>query len=366
MKDHAIDALISSAQPTPTSHSAFTKKVMQAITSTPHRSHTSWRQLFSLRRQLSFASIAALLISALLVSGAAYATYKLWLAPAVTLEETRENDRGNREFLFSLDNCDSVAGYEATEAISDDEAEKMIQARCERLAVDQWASTKWKKHETHSTLSVHNTSTFSHFDGNTAYFTDGYIKEASLTDDTLFLTEGQVAGRDDINYGDTVLLVQKLYYDEDYGHPIDRDTLALVKVNMPREYYDLSNEAKLRQQHSCMGTDELCVDHPMIDVYRSDTPGDAVLQAKIIDIQGELLTLEARSGTIYTLELPRHIIDTFNNERAPQHFPGHAIEIGRYIDMAFTKNPEAPTEILFKDISILYIFTNSSNPKKYL
>lgn len=363
----SIDSLLIAAR-THQIKDGFTHAVMQNISNLPTPPREK-KRIFTYIRSLQPAYLMALFVITLVaLSGISYATYRLWIAPQVSVMDTERNDRGNQEFTLSLQNCNfGATGLEATKEMDVDEVDKHAHAECERSAVQDWARTEWKYITESTTLSTSSVSTFDYTDHDTIFFSEGYIKEATISQDTKVIIDGVEGRFSDIERGDTIILVERLHYGPERGHPMNREVLALVKVALPLKYYDLSNQARLRRQFTCFGTLEQCVDHPMIEVYSTGTPGDAALQAKVIEIADDRhLTLEARSGAKYHLEVDPAITREFNDSHAPQYYKGHAVKEGVWLDISFMQDENSPNTISPDQLRIMHIFTNSSNPKDEL
>jgi len=234
----------------------------------------------------TFAIIAIIIASTLVVSGGAYAAYQLlWPKPEVRLSEPKTSASGRKEVTISFAQCGKqslASGYELKKnaPITIDEVPMVVKAHCELDAISTWANKEFPHDDGHqppemmkafdrtmlwTSMATHiksrNDSTLT-FAGLTKYHQADTVLEA--TSKTRYIADGHDVAASAITADDPVV-----YITSEFSHitpdagcnamhcsmsstPAVKTLVAVVKLSQPFQYYDQLAWQSLAERMACM------------------------------------------------------------------------------------------------------------------
>ena len=327
MKDN-IEKRIIAAQPPARGKSEFVARTMLAIEQAKTRETftnvlrktniTKKESLFMKLKHLPGTMVTAIVIGTLLLlSGTAYAAYKLWLSPEVQVKSV-EQKYGRAQALIYMKNCNSYQEKVQVEinqdkAGSPEEAAKSLAAHCELEAIQNWA-IKDLSEEPNSVIFPFTISTVNHRQVSASNQSKDSSRTFNLTDDTPIVFNGDIVKPNSLDKGDTVAFV--------VSGP-KQELRALVKLSYPAQYYSYSPDLlnSYHTRHECYGSPKSsCIDLPSLDVLRDGegganpgTQGEArLIQGKLVNYTDTQFKLQSTSGEIYTVYTTTNVIGGFN------------------------------------------------------
>lgn len=274
------------------------------------------------------------IFSLLLLSGTAYAAYRVWFSPEATVQSVKR-EYGRSQALISLKNCSSSTEIVQIEINSDrtgtaKEAAVQQAARCELAAMEDWAASKQG--------STRYAFTTSAINGKTLTVTDSLGENTLLnvTNKTEIVTKGLVTDIASLRVGDVI----------GYINNSKQQTVGLVRLTYPIKYYsfdrDLFNTYHVRDE--CVGNIAAsCIDVPKLDVLRNGEGGanpetqgvNYRIQGKLISYSPSVITLQSSSNEIYTVKISDNALGAFN-EGNP--YGAIVIEPGDVLEVFYSQN----------------------------
>ncbi len=351
MKEHAFEAQIIAASPYSDKTNSFVKDVMQKITQQPtlRRGFVDW---FLHLHKPAIALTA--FVAVLLLGGAVYAA--VHFAPAlIQLLGKETNSRGATEY--------SVAGFADCAAnhtpalqrieikkgasLNDDEARKILQAKCEMLWLQDFPGKEWPTYGTNPEWKDGDTIYYTRIDmlGNYKDGNDTYANVDTGNNPIKFtapqgekiraFAAGEEIALSDIKPGDTVFTIsrvaetyrdmnkymsgakdQNVHVEIPHSEPKVVGLVALFKMSLPYEYY-MEKQHYVTEIPECFGNaGELCPSTASVDVYprvggegaqnphlRKYLENDVSRQISgtVTELNDDTLTLKSRSGKLYTV-----------------------------------------------------------------
>jgi len=414
MKDHTFDAQIIAATPHSDKTNSFVKGVMKKITTQPsqHRGFVNW--LLHLHKP---AIALAAFVAVVVLGGAVYAA--VHFAPAfIQMLGKETNNRGATEYSFAgIKEC-STNNYNVAERfevkkdanLSDEEVQKIIQAKCELKWLQDVPGKKWPTYGTNAEWK----------DGDTIYYTRldmlGTYKEGTDAKATLdtgnnivnfaapqgekisAFAAGQEIPTSDIKPGDTVFTVSRVsetYHDlSKYGwnkstneireapheQPKVIGLIALFKMSLPYEYY-MEKQQYVTEIPECSGNPgELCANTASIDVYpRNGGEGAAnpyrqdiadgvfrKITGTVTELSDDTLTLKSRKGNLYTLTVGDAGFKVYNQDYTGAYTDVDAtLKVGSNIAVRYNQPKDADAKKITKEqVRMVVLQLEGLNPKK--
>ena len=324
---HPIESHLIAAQPPSRGNKAFVARTMQAVKRAKsgetfsralRTTHVAKKErLFMKLKHLPTAVIVMLVVGAiLLITGTAYAAYKLWLSPEAHVTSV-EQKHGRDQALIDLKNCGHSDEKVQVEISKDgpgnpEEAAKSLVAQCELQVIQSWAMSE---------LGVEPSNILFAYTIKAINFPQVSVsskyqdtRTLTLSKDTPIIFNGNTIKQDDLHEGDAVAFV--------VSGP-NQELRALVKLSQPIQYYDYSTDVQSTYytRHECYGNPGTsCIDTPSLDVLREgeggangDAPGEGKLfQGKVVSFTDALLKLQPTSGEIYTIYTGKKEVTAFN------------------------------------------------------
>lgn len=416
MKDSTFDAHIVAASPHSDETKNFVKRTMQKITAqTPHkkRGFVEW---FTHLHKPAIALSA--FVAIILLGGAVYAA--VHFAPALLQMLGKEtNQRGATEYSFAgfkdcSENEHNVAErFEVKKDanLSDEEVQKIIQAKCELKWLQSFPGKVWPTTGTNPAWK----------DGDTIYYTRldmlGHYKGGSDTKATVdtgdnaidFTTPqgekirafaaGEEIKHSDLKPGDTVFTISRIsetYRNMNkYGWDKPKNELnlappqeqpkviglvALFKMSLPYEYY-MQKQQLVTEIPECMGNPgEYCANTPSIDVYPR-TSGEGAsnpyatpiangeyreISGTVIELGDDTLTLKSRNGNSYTITVGDAGFKVYNRDYASAYSDIDAkVKVGSNVAVRYNQPKNADAKTITKEqVQRVVLQLEGINPKK--
>jgi hypothetical protein len=397
MKKPTIDQMLIASIPSGGNQNhPFVQRVMQSIHQDRngfghalHALETPQKRTFLVRlRHLPKLTLLVLVILAMVViSGTAYAAYRLWLHPRTHTESFQENNK-RIAAVVNLENCKDL-GSQATfeikrgSTLKPEEIDEVLQAKCELSAIENWSSTTWKADPLTMILTYPGGLTVQDISSNNVTFVEdsGDRQTYALTAETVFVEDGQLVSQKAIKKDDAVSTVVRHHYaDENGGAPTKSELLAVVKLGLPARYYTSQVQNQIVQRAMCAGNaQETCTLGSLIDVFPGDEgqtlpyprpSGDAfTIQGELVDTDGEYFTLKGSSGKLYTVQTTSNFISAFNANNS-KDYGGLTIKRGDTLLVTYAQRSEAdhqaihPSEVLSVQL-VTEITSKQDSLKKY-
>lgn len=428
MNDMRLEQLLLSARPPAKEWSPLTQSIMEQIkrhTAVNRHLHATGKQsrkgLLSRLRALHGTSLLlAIITSIILLTGAAYAATR-FLPDLIKVINKGVNGIGRIEYKASaFADCYNPGEIKAdvfevlpTAGFSDEDVEKTLRAKCELMGMDTFASDTWPTYGENREWR----------DGDTIYYTRPDIlgTVVSVSKDSLVLqydggseptkthatfdgqelrafSHGQRIDVQSIQPGDFVFSIvrasetynaPKPHTTQDgvsFATPSDspkvRGVIAVVKMSLPKQYYT-SMQQHVYEVKPCLGNpNERCTNGPIgpsIDVFpREGGEGarnphartDKGLEGReingtITEITTKSLTIKASSGGLYTVQIDKSSIDTYNTAYAPGYDrlsrdpKAVRVAVGSWISVLYEqKTQESRTGIALPDIIRISLLTD--------
>jgi hypothetical protein len=370
MNRKELDMMLVASRPeTGQQRSAFTDKVMSDIQDSATfgaqmrtTSKRSRRSLLMKIRALHGAGLAvAIVLAVLLLGGVAYASAR-FVPDLIQLVGKQRNSNGRTQYTVpAFGDCYGSGEVQtdkfevmAPMPLSDNDVQKTLQAKCELTGMNAFVDATWPTYGQHKVWQ----------DGDTIYYTRpdrlGVVEQVSSQglvlrfssragDTKTYATfegqslqvysHGQMGGLSQLQKGDYVFSVVRATEtyrrnpaDKIGEQPVERGLVAVVRMSQPERYYK-ELQQYVRPVMPCQGNpQERCTDGPAgsgIDVYSrqmrvDDTPLTAGQER--LDVAGAVtaitpdsFVLKASSGALYTVRLPKTLIDDYNQTVAPQY-----------------------------------------------
>ena len=397
MKDRRLEALIiASCDKSARSNAAFTDSVMKKVTageiSSPLVRTMSTNKKESFFMKLShlpkFAIVAIALGSLVVLSGTAYAAYKLlWEQPSVSVSQPETSASGREQVSLLFSRCgkdDMPAKYELKKGapISADQIATVVTAQCELKAINDWAMATYAQGEggsfgdprTHEMPMVSLALQIQTVDPGSVTFAQlegyGYPAETFETSkEVRYIADGQEVERSSFKPNDIVAYVA---LSKTVQTPMDQCTtdacrefgeyrgvqriVALVKLDKPLQDYDQRAWQSLTELSPCMGNPlEYCLGgySGSIDVYMGDFQNSAPgsdnqvitkqIEGTVTQINGATFTIRATSGALYTINTPLDVIQDFNTNKSV-HYNNEKIAIGTTLSITYWEDQGASTK----------------------
>lgn len=355
MKDNT-EALIIDSKPHGRGNKEFIARTLEAIKKTEGRETfgaflrktrvNQKENLFMKFKHLPTAAIVAISIGALLVlSGTAYAAYRLWLRPETSITSVQQK-YGRSQVLVDIKNC-SQEGKVQVEINGDKsgnpaEAAATLGAHCEIEAIQSWAMSEFGV-DVSNVLFPYTVKTRSE-SAITLENSYGDARNFSLSKDTVIIVGGKIAQANILQEGDPLAFI------------LAKDTqkpLAIIKLGYPPQLYDSTDiQNTYHTRHECYGNPKSsCIDLPSLDVLRDgegganpDTRGEArLIQGKLLSFTDSEFKLQSTSNEMYTVHTTRNVIDIFN---ANNPYGAVTIGVGDVLEVRYSQpSSENPNEI---------------------
>ena len=425
MKDHSFDARIVAAAPHSEHTNTFIKETMKQIKHTPlvgrlpSHHHNGFRYWL---RHLSKPALALIAIVAVtLVSGAVYAA--VHFAPAfLQLLGKETNQRGATEYsVAGFTECSTNNGsiiapekFEVTTdtTLSDEEVQKILQARCEMQWLQDFPGKKWPTYGTNAEWK----------DGDTIYYTRldmiGTVANVTETNAAIVLGDrtvdhtppqgtkitafaaGEEIALDQLKTGDAVFTISRVsetYHDMrnymsgpkdqpnasiemPHSQPKVEGIVAVFKLSLPKEYY-LEKQSYIVEIPECSGNEgELCPNTPSIDVYpRSGGEGATnpyrnnltdgthrEISGEVVELGDDTLTLKSRTGNLYKVNVGDAGFAVYNRDYASAYTDVDAtLKVGSRVAVQYVQPKDANPKTVTKDqVWRISLQLEGSNPKK--
>jgi|GEM_PF-977095 len=424
MKEISLEQLLMASTPKGSNNDWFVEKVMVSLkdsqSSIPSRitrtiNHPRRKLLNMLCNVPKLAAILLGLLGIFAVSGTAFAVYTLWPKPEVQTNSIHQNQFGRTQIIASLHECGGepdTSTYEIKKGstLSSNEVKTILQAKCEMDDISKWATNSgimpkedWTKtpklpvlgaQEVYTILSPVASKVSAITNSQLSLTGDQYNSpkdSLTLSPDTKYIVNGDEARQGDIHTGDAVLYIQRTTEkwmqnpnDENrlVSQVVKKDTLYVIKVDLPFEYYGPTKQNMIIQRKPCIGNEQdSCLQGGSIDLYenlavlQSRTPADVSanplreIQAIIQSYSGTSVTAKSSSGRVFTFTLPSNIIAQFNTTRSSSY---NDIQIGagdmidvRYFEPA-SEHSLQPAQNNLESVNLVIDFIYKSDPiKKY-
>jgi|GEM_PF-2039512 len=364
------------------------------------------RNYFGRLKTLSPAMLVALVLcAAVLLSGTTYAAIRY--VPAL-LHITGKSITQRGTTLYTIPgfaDCigkgqQSVQQFELNKSApptSDDEVQKIVQARCESgpALLDAFVRKAWPTYGSHSKWQ----------DGDTIYYASPYslgtvqsvsanyvtlTYSGSNSSQTFTVPAGQKlnvysagvkSSLAQIKKGDTVFAVVRL---SDIYHQIPSLTqkspgvayfkpspdqqppkviglIGLIKLSLPYDYY-LIKQTYLSELQSCMGNPgEYCATGSgQIDIFpreggegasnpelqRSADSTQRIITGKVTALGANTLTLKSSSGASYSVTAPESAFSDYNTTYAPQYDAYGTLQIGTTVSVTYFQPKDANSHVI--------------------
>jgi hypothetical protein len=366
-KDETNNAFVTSVMQKVTGHETLAAHLPNA-----KRRHTK-------RRLPAFAVIAIAVGIVALLSGTSYAAYKLlWQKPEVHNAAPITKTTGGRSNVsLSLSGCDPkdiktqyVVKHGAT--ITDADVPMVVQAHCELDAIGTWAKSTfpYSSEETAPPIGQAydqtrlNTSMATHIasrDDKTIVFT-GLTKynekDTSFTpsDDVQFIADGHQVKASDISSDDPVVYVtgQKSHMVPSagcnqqhcsYGGTSDAPILlAVVKLDLPFQYYDQLAWQSLAEVDTCQGnSQDTCLMGYIggVDIYitnriMQNNETMKTIQGVVTTLTNSSATIKTSSGRIFTINTPGSF-GTYNTTKAARYYNNQYVKVGSSLSVMYVE-----------------------------
>jgi hypothetical protein len=402
MKEIILDAQLIAASPHSEHINTFVKKTMQKVkgqTLAAHLPEPKKRSIWYRLRHLPAPALAAIILA--LTASAVYAAVQF--APAlVKLVGKETNQRGATEYsVAGFADCAKSYGPVAERfelkadapKLSDDEVQKIIQAKCELKWVDSFPASIWQTTGPKGAWK----------DGDTIYYTrldmlgtlDGSATDTaarvningSVVDNKPPQGEkirafagGEEIRLNDLKPGDTVFTIARIsetyrdiskYIDKTRTHSAtampsnNLQTLglaALFKMSLPLKYYT-EMQRYVTEIPQCVGNDsELCPSTPGIDVYPRGSEGatnpyyqsstDSVMHeisGTVTKLSGDTLTLKSRKGTMYTVTVGDDGFTAYNQKIGAYTDIDAALKVGSNVLLRYSQPKGADSKMISKE-----------------
>jgi hypothetical protein len=409
MKDAHLESQLVAATPHSDNTNKFVTDVMHKIKtqSLTVRLPAKQRKSFiGWVRHLHRPALVALAVAAAaLLSTAVYASIQF--APALVKILGKDTAHNRTQYTVSnFDDCSKNDGklnkFELNSqapALSDDDVQKIIQAKCETQWVNDFASKTWPTYGDHQEWhdgdhvyyarpDIMGTFVSAQTDKATINFVDqpqNYTVQNGQQIKTY--AEGQEVPLSQLKPGDTVVAVVRV---QETYHPLDRNAppvssqptpvglIALVKMSLPEKYYRTMQQY-ITEVPECVGNPhEYCSNTPSVDVYPRGEGGNNPkadpkntvfheISGKVTALEPNALTLESTSGAHYTVTLSGPEFATYNSNYAPtyaQEGIDAELKIGTTLSVRYLQQPhDNPKTITQQQVVAIQLKLDSLNPK---
>jgi hypothetical protein len=389
MKSDKFDRKIIAARPDGyRSNTLFTDAVMakvrsgEILSSSVRNMNVTKKETFMMRfKHLpTFAIVAIIIASILVVSGGAYAAYQLlWPKPEVHISEPKTSASGRKEVDISSAKCGKpnyTDGYELKRnaTITIDEVPMVVKAHCELDAIDTWANKTFPNSADHMPFDTREPFDMTHIWTSMAT----HIKSRSssditfvglakynqtdstfnVTSNTRFIADGHDVAASAISADDPVVYItsESSHITPDAGcngqhcsmssSDLVKKLVAVVKLSMPFQYYDQFAWQSLAERIVCMGNpDEKCLTGYVagVDLYQG-SPEVKMGESEMREIQGVVteigrlsITVRASSGALYTFATPTDIVSAYNSNRAAQYYNNLMVNVGSTLSVTYVE-----------------------------
>lgn len=419
MNNKKLESLLLAARSVPKKHSYFTRSVMRQIKSDATFGRqvrtTSKQPKWSLRMKLralhGTGLVIAIIAAVALLSGVVYASVRF--APdLIQLFDKKINEQGRVEYVVpSFAECQNDLGPKTdtfavrpTVSADDEEVKKILQAKCELEGVGTFASDQWPTYGEHKQWR----------DGDTIYYTRpdilGTVKRISnhaleiqysggLTatkkystfqnQDLQAFTRNQQVSLKDIKPGDFVFVIERVaetyhekFVDGKASDPHGVGAVAVVKMTLPAAYYGEKQKHIYEVQPCMQNPGETCPKEYQsgIDVFprgsegatnpslRKDTDltNSREINGVVTEILPDRFILKSNKGNLFTVHLPKQIIDSYNSDVAPIYQQNGRFELSRvslhpgsWVSINYQQQADDnPRGILLSDIFKIYLLTD--------
>jgi len=418
MKDITFETHIIAANPHGDQTNSFIKSVMQKIAAPKKQNFL--QALVNLQKP---AIALAAFVIVVLLGGAVYAA--VHFTPAlIQLLGKETNSRGATEYsVAGFADCAKNTGGLATQKfeikaeaphLTDDDVQKILQAKCELSWVNKFVDSTWPKYGTNPEWKDGDTIYYARTDilGNVVHSDkSGYSvrfgqnqtsERAAVAGETLKAYAGdQEISLDTIRPNDTVFTIVKvseIYHDlSKYGWDKEKNSitmpitepdnhmtvigaLAVFKLSLADKYYG-SMQDYITEVPECVGNaGEYCPNTPSIDVYPrvggegATNPNSKVYEDGVVrmisgtvtTLSADTVTLKSRTGNIYTATVGEAGFEVYNRDYTAPYAPVDAkLKIGSTVMIMYNQPKNAnPKTITKEQISRVGLQLESLNPKR--
>jgi hypothetical protein len=421
MKNSVIDAILINSRPSDYKLDVdFTKRVMGRINDSPSLTtqFDNMKQNKKNPLKKGFARLprfAVILIAIgvlLALSGTTYALYKtLWEQPQVHLTNTTTTSSGRKAVVLALTQCsnnnhDVASHYELKKdaTITIAEVPQVVQAHCELDAIQNWATTtfpnNWSDESVRMSTTAHDeTQVMVSMATHIKSTSDGSITFAGLptygqSDATFtvgpnvrYIADGQDVKANAISTSDPVVYIMSNVTHETpsagctatscsmSGSQVSSTLVAVVKLDLPFQYYDQFAWQSLTEIDTCMGNpNDSCLTGyaGSIDLFG---PGNTNASAKgitkeiqgvITAINGATVTIQSTSGSIFTVTAPSDVISAYNTNKAAQYYNSQYVAVGKSLDVLYLEPADQQSKTInpsqLVGISFMLELLSKGNP----
>jgi hypothetical protein len=421
MKEIIFDTMLVAANPHSDHTNTFVSKTMQRIRLQDQKLPAQKTGLFTRLKRLHAPAMALLVVALLaLLSGVVYAAI-LFAPDFIKIIGKDTTKRGTAEYsVTGFNDCakedmqvDRFEINSEAPQLSDEEVQKIIQAKCELKWLAQFPGKMWPTYGTNPEWK----------DGDTIYYTRTDIlgKLKYVKSEGAGITHGReqipidyktVGGEQlkayhrgvevpigDLQPGDTVFTIvraSETYWDpskyfmnpdstSQTPPPTDNNMktlglIALFKLTLPYEYY-LEKQNYLTEVPVCMGNDgEYCPSTPWIDIYpRSGGEGAAnphlvasqdsafrEISGTVTELSDDRLTLKSRSGNIYTVTVGDAGFKEYNRVYTGAYDDVDAtLRVGSTVGVRYAQPKNADPKTIAKEhVMSIGLMLESLDPKR--
>ncbi|HVI69398.1 MAG TPA: hypothetical protein VM581_02975 [Magnetospirillaceae bacterium] len=357
--------------------SVFTTKTLHLIRAREsyellQKKHTrNWTRLWHLPK---FALAIVVVVVLAIASGTAYATYILWPKPAVHINNVQQNQFGRQEAVIDFEHCHvgKDTSYELKMGVNlpPEELTKILEARCERAQIDTWVDRTLMTHGDFTKVHVipGGVGTITHIDEHTMTIESPNAPDLPATHtiptDIQFIIDGSKVDRMQFKVGDpAVYVLRNTYETERGGTLLNTELVAVVKLNLPLDYYTYK-QSLITERKPCYGNpDDSCRMGSAVPLYPRGAPLKQLdpdnqlfeIEGKLLTHHGAVFTIQGTSGKIYTVTAPYDVI-TDHNANYSATYDNIKVAVGDVLKVDYLQHTDADhTAISSRDLSDIVI-----------
>lgn len=414
MKDVILERILISAAPESKDiNQAFIDEVMEKIrleTAAKERKAKKSGGLIWRIKHLHGVALAAFIIVAVLAFGAvAYAAIR-FLPELLRIDRTQTNSRGETEYVVDdFTNCQNIDDAQIQEMtrfvqvpdappLSEEEATKILQARCEMTMIDSVVRSQWPARGPDKKENLH-----------AVYYVPYEIGElVSLTDEKVDFSSDPASGQtrslraipgqkieafsktrkiplSDLRKSDTVMLVVEMIESsaDKVAPPRQTGVKGLVKMSLPIEYYR-DKQLAINDSPSCIGNpSESCPSTPSIDIYprkggegasnpylspQSGSWQTRYISGEVTALSANSLTLRSFSDKTYKVTLGENGIQEYNEIYSKPYTDNGTdakVRVGSKVTVGYMQ-PEGASPLSIEPDQLMFIklmLKPTTNPK---
>lgn len=358
---HSIEQRLIDARPGDrTSNSLFVSRTMEAIRAASTSETFSYalrttnvtkreRLIMKLRQLPKAVSVSLAILLALLVSGAAYAAYQLWVSPTARVEVINRLN-GHDEILLKLKNCQQL-GNETNISIAPhsgltaQEGALAIQAFCETSTIQSWAINDLHVESSDVLLAY----TVKAIHGSSIEISDNNTyRTIRVSNATQYIEDGSYGSLKQILPGDSIAYV---------ATTSNSPAIAVVRLSTPAKYYGTAIQNDIVLNEPCQNNpNEVCLGGGGVSDVSIFNGSNAAMSDDVYgQIQGRLtsltatsFTLRATSGESYTVMAGTDVITPFNTQSDTNDY-GVKIAVGDMLEVDYYQSSSARSNVITSD-----------------